>query len=71
MQPCSQPRYALIDRSNPMSGDWLKLIIVRGCSSVTVVRSGSGSPSTALRWSSQSTSSSRSGKRNRVGSAPD
>jgi len=29
MQPCSQPRYGLIERSKPMSGELLRAMIVR------------------------------------------
>jgi hypothetical protein len=34
----------LIERSKPMSGDWLRVMIVRGVSTVTVVLSGGGAP---------------------------
>src|SRR3954464_2628078 len=67
MQPCSQPRYGLIDRSKPMSGDVLRLMIVFGFSTVTVVRSGGGPSSSASRASSQSPSASLSGRLKRVG----
>src|SRR5690606_41655620 len=38
MQPCSQPRYALTDWLNGMSGDELREMMLRACSPVTVVR---------------------------------
>jgi hypothetical protein len=57
----------LIERSKPMSGELLRVMIVLGCSTVTVVRSGGASPSTSSRESSQSPSASRTGRLNRVG----
>ena len=62
MQPCSHPRYGLTDRSKGTSGELLRLMIVRGRSTVTVVRRRGGAPSSASRSSSQSPSASRSGK---------
>src|SRR5688500_10249205 len=67
MQPCSQPRYGLIDRSKPMSGDVLREMMVLGCSIVTVVRSGGASPSMSSAASSQSPSRTRSADPVRVG----
>src|SRR5438477_8138405 len=66
MQPCSQPRYAFIDRSNPTSGELLRVRIDLGCSIVTVVRR-LGTPSSASTWSSHSPSSVRSLRLKRVG----
>src|SRR4051812_23628580 len=66
MQPCSQPRKALIERSKPMSGELLRVRIDLGCSIVTVVRR-LGTPSSASTWSSQSPSSMRSFRLKRVG----
>src|SRR5262245_13053742 len=43
MQPCSQPRYGLIDWSNEISGDLLREMIERAGS--TVVASGGNSSS--------------------------
>jgi hypothetical protein len=37
-----------MERSKPTSGDWLRAMIVRGCSTVTVVRSGGGPSSQFL-----------------------
>src|SRR6185437_2114084 len=56
MQPCSHPRYALTERSNPMSGELLRVRIDFGRSIVTVVRRR-GTPSSASTWSSHSPSS--------------
>src|SRR5918993_3464730 len=66
MQPCSQPRYALIDRSKPTSGELLRVRIDLGCSMVTVVRRF-GTPSSASTVSSQSPSIARSFRLKRVG----
>src|SRR3954449_9254859 len=66
MQPCSQPRKALIERSKPMSGELLRVRIDLGRSIVTVVRRF-GTPSTASTWSSQSPSWMRSFRLKRVG----
>src|SRR5918993_4391096 len=66
MQPCSQPRYALIDRSKPTSGELLRVRIDLGCSMVTVVRRF-GTPSSASTVSSQSPSAARSLRLKRVG----
>jgi hypothetical protein len=68
MQPCSQPRKALTDRSKPMSGELLRVRIDLGCSIVTVVRRRA-TPSSASTWSSQSPSSTRSLRLKRVGMA--
>jgi hypothetical protein len=38
MQPCSQPWYGLIDASNGMSGERLRVMIVRAAGSSTIVR---------------------------------
>src|SRR5579862_7841501 len=46
MQPCSQPRYGLIDCSKWMSGESLRLMIERARSSVTTV-SGRGAISSS------------------------
>src|SRR4051812_34152235 len=67
MQPCSQPRYELIERSKPMSGERFQAMIVLGFSTVTVVLSGGGPSSTSSRASSQSPSASRTGRLKRVG----
>ncbi len=45
MQPCSQPRYGLIDCSNAMSGESLRAMIVRAGSTWTSVRGGAGASS--------------------------
>src|SRR5258708_35953600 len=65
MQPCSQPRKALIERSKPMSGELLRVRIDLGCSIVTVVRR-LGTPSRASAWASHSPSATRSPKLHRV-----
>lgn len=70
MQPCSQPRYGLTERSNGISGDVLRAMIVFACSTVTMVRRRSGSPSSRARSSSQSPSASRAFRLNRVGVSP-
>src|SRR4051794_10049013 len=49
-----------------MSGEALRVMIVFGFSTVTVVRSGGG-PSSSSRWSSHSPSASRLGRLKRVG----
>jgi hypothetical protein len=49
-----------------MSGELLRVMIVFGFSTVTVVRSGGSSPSTVSRSSRQSPSSSRSGRLKRM-----
>src|SRR5579864_2242727 len=54
-----------------MSGDLLKLMIVLGCSSVTVVCSFAGSPSTVSATSRQSPSASRSARLKRCGTRRD
>src|SRR6185295_11991988 len=66
MQPCSQPRKALIERSKPMSGERLRVRIDLGCSMVTVVRR-LGTPSNASTVSSHSPSTLRSLRLKRVG----
>src|SRR5918998_3011436 len=66
MQPCSQPRYALIERSKPTSGELLRVRIDLGCSMVTVVRRF-GTPSRASTVSSQSPSMWRCFRLKRVG----
>src|SRR3982751_5882189 len=66
MQPCSHPRYALMERSKPTSGELLRVRIERGCSMVTVVRRF-GTPSSASTWSSHSPSATRSWRLKRVG----
>jgi hypothetical protein len=48
----------LIERSKGTSGEVLRLMIVFGRSTVTVVRTGGGAPSIASRSSSQSPSAS-------------
>jgi hypothetical protein len=45
MQPCSQPRYGLIERSKPISGESLRAMIVRVASTDNVVATRSGSAS--------------------------
>src|SRR5205807_2351474 len=55
MQPCSQPRYGLIERSKPMSGESLRAMIVRVASTLRVVRSGIGSSSAVPQPSSNAT----------------
>src|SRR5262245_49141913 len=46
MHPCSQPRYGLTERSNPMSGESLRVMTDRATSILTVVANGgSGSSS--------------------------
>jgi hypothetical protein len=55
MQPCSQPRYGLIERSNEMSGESLRVMILRVASTVTVVLNGGGSSSSACQPSSKVT----------------
>src|SRR5215471_9062400 len=42
MQPCSQPRYGLIERSKPISGESLRAMIVRVESTLSVVVNGAG-----------------------------
>src|SRR5436190_2051369 len=54
MQPCSQPRYGLIERSNEMSGESLRVMILRVASAVTVVLNG-GSCSRPCQPSSKAT----------------
>src|SRR5215213_6927169 len=66
MQPCSQPRNALIERSKPTSGELLRVRMDLGCSIVTVVRRG-GTPSRASTVSSQSPSRARAFRLKRVG----
>src|SRR4029079_4338021 len=68
MQPCSQPRKALTERSKPMSGELLRVRIDFGCSIVTVVRRF-GTPSSASTSSSHSPSVARSLRLKRVGVA--
>src|SRR5216683_1797639 len=59
MQPCSQPRYGLIERSKPISGESLRAMIVRVASTLRTVgtRPGplSSSPSTVPQPSSKAT----------------
>src|ERR1700739_4373955 len=55
MQPCSQPRYGLIERAKPMSGESLRAVIVRVESTLNVVVNGAGSSSTAPQPSSNAT----------------
>src|SRR5215470_12051297 len=43
MQPCSQPRYGLIERSKEISGESLWAMILRVLSMVTVVLNGGNS----------------------------
>src|SRR6266481_1778384 len=43
MQPCSQPRYGLIERSNGMSGDVLRVMTLRAVSIATSVLNGGSS----------------------------
>src|SRR5215210_1720713 len=43
MQPCSQPRYGLIERSKEISGESLRVMIFRVESSVTSVLNGGSS----------------------------
>src|SRR5262245_7210716 len=45
MQPCSHPRYGLIDWSNEMSGELLREMIERDGSGCTIVASGGSSSS--------------------------
>src|SRR5512139_2613993 len=64
MQPCSHPRYGLIERSNPMSGDSLRVMMERATSCVTAVASGgrvssSASSRTASGSGARSTDSKR------------
>src|SRR6185503_14217599 len=66
MQPCSQPRKALTERSKPMSGELLRVRMDFGRSIVTVVRRF-GTPSSASTWSSHSPSATRSLRLKRVG----
>src|SRR5207253_1610692 len=40
MQPCSQPRYGLIERSKPISGESLRAMIVRVASTLSIVADG-------------------------------
>src|SRR3954447_23437108 len=42
MQPCSQPRYGLIERSKPISGESLRAMIVRVASPAALVATRSG-----------------------------
>src|SRR5215813_14207640 len=42
MQPCSQPRYGLIERSKPISGESLRAMIVRVASTDSLVPTRSG-----------------------------
>src|SRR5438067_11838137 len=55
MQPCSQPRYGLIERSKPMSGESLRAMIVRVASTASVVASRAGSSSEEPQPSSNGT----------------
>src|SRR5206468_1148476 len=55
MQPCSQPRYGLIERSKPMSGESLRAMIVRVASTASVVSSRAGSSSEEPQPSSNGT----------------
>src|ERR1700738_4870529 len=43
MQPCPQPRYGLMERSNEISGESLRVMILRVVSIVTVVLNGGSS----------------------------
>ena len=52
MQPCSQPRYGLIDAEKPTSGLSLRLMITRAASGLTVVVSGAASASSGVQPSS-------------------
>src|SRR3546814_16824097 len=52
-----------------MSGEWLGVMIVRGRSTVTLVRSGGGASPSASRASSHSPSTSRAGRLTRALSA--
>src|SRR6266436_6859487 len=54
MQPCSQPRYGLIERSNGMSGDVLRVMTLRAVSIATSVLNG-GSSSIDCQPSSNAT----------------
>src|ERR1043166_3614853 len=45
MQPCSQPRYGLIERSKLMSGDSLRVMTLRLASTLTLVANGGRSSS--------------------------
>src|SRR3954471_9414409 len=55
MQLCSQPRYGLIERSKPISGESLRAMIVRVESTVNVVVNGIGSSSDVPQPSSNAT----------------
>src|SRR5439155_26045137 len=55
MQPCSQPRYGLIERSKPISGESLRAMIVRVVSTDNVVGSRAGSASEDPQPSSNGT----------------
>src|SRR6201982_1998909 len=55
MQPCSQPRYGLIERSKPISGESLRAMIVRVESTVNVVVNGASSSSAVPQPSSKDT----------------
>src|SRR5246127_5391700 len=52
MQPCSQPRYGLIERSKPMFGESLRAVIVRVESTVKVEVKGPSSSSAVPQPSS-------------------
>src|SRR5262249_23855210 len=43
MQPCSQPRYGLIERSNGISGEVLRVMTLRAVSIATSVLNGGSS----------------------------
>src|SRR5437763_15044635 len=43
MQPCSQPRYGLIERSKEISGELLRVMILRVESRLTLVLNGGNS----------------------------
>src|SRR5665213_692940 len=70
MQPCSQPRYGLIERSKPMSGELLRAMIVRVASMLSRVCSGAGSGSAEPQPSSNATRSSLSKRPEALVTAP-
>src|SRR5918911_1528546 len=55
MQPCSQPRYGLIERSKPISGESLRAMIVRVVSTDRIVGNRIGSASDEPQPSSNGT----------------
>src|SRR5512141_2495924 len=70
MQPCSHPRYGLIERSKPISGESVRVMMERAVSSVTVVASGGSSSSSSGRCSASGARCTDSNRCARLETAP-